>query len=136
MRQVLFRIPGLGLPIYGFGLMVVGAFYAGLMLAVWRSRREKLDPETLYDLAIWILVGGLIGARLFYVVEYWGETVNSVGAIFRVWEGGIVFYGSVIGALVAILLYRAWRAFPLLATLDAMAPSIALGIVWDASGAS
>jgi phosphatidylglycerol:prolipoprotein diacylglycerol transferase len=128
MRQVLFRIPGLDFPVHGFGLMVVLGFYAGLLLAAWRSKREKLDPEVMYDLALWLLVGGLIGARLFYVAEYWGEKVTSWVEIFKVWEGGIVFYGSVFGATAAFFLRRVLRPFPVLATLDALAPSVALGI--------
>jgi phosphatidylglycerol:prolipoprotein diacylglycerol transferase len=128
MKPVLFRLPGLGISVYGFGLMVVVAFYSATVLAAWRSRREKLDPGAIYDLAIWVLIGGLVGARLFYVAEYWGEKVNSVAEIFRIWEGGIVFYGSVFGAGVAFFVYWAFRPFPILATLDALAPSIALGI--------
>lgn len=134
MKQVLWRIPGLGIPIHGFGLMVVVGFYAGLLLAVRRSRREKLDPEVIHELAIWILIGGLAGARLFYVLEYWGERVNSIVDIFKVWEGGIVFYGSVFGAAAAFFLYRTRRPFPILATLDVLAPSIALGIAFGRLG--
>ncbi len=128
MRQVLFRIPGLGVTVYGFGLMVVVAFFVGWVLADWRSRREKLDPNLIDGLAGWLMIGGVIGARLFYVAEYWGETITSIGQIFRVWEGGIVLYGSVIGGAVAFFLFRAFRRFPVLATLDALAPSLALGI--------
>ena len=128
MRQVLFRIPGLGVPIYGFGLMVVVAFYAAMTLAVWRARREKLNADVIYDLGLAMLVGGLVGARLFFVAEYWGEKVLSVAEVFRIWEGGIVLYGSGIGAAVAFVLYRMFRPFPVLATLDALAPSIALGV--------
>ncbi|GAC1474083.1 MAG: prolipoprotein diacylglyceryl transferase [Isosphaeraceae bacterium] len=128
MKQVLFRIPSLGITVYGFGLMVVLAFYIGLILATWRARREKLDPLVMQDLAVWIVIGGLIGARLLYVVQYWGETITTIGEIFRVWEGGIVFYGSVFGGAVAFFLYRTFRAFPVLPTLDALAPSLALGL--------
>jgi phosphatidylglycerol:prolipoprotein diacylglycerol transferase len=127
MKQVLFRIPGMNVPVYGFGLMVVVAFYVALASAVWRSRREKLDPEVIYDLAVWMLVGGLVGARLFYVLEYWGERVQTVADVFKVWEGGIVFYGGVIGGFAAFFLRRLVRPFPVLATLDALAPSVALG---------
>lgn len=127
MKQVLFRIPGLGIPVYGFGFMVVVAFSVGMMLAARRSRRENLDPSLIFDLAPWLMLGGLVGARLFYIAEYWGETIQSVGEAFRVWEGGIVFYGCALGGLVAVLLYRGFRRFPVLATLDALAPSVALG---------
>jgi phosphatidylglycerol:prolipoprotein diacylglycerol transferase len=70
----------------------------------------------------------MVGARLFFVVEYWGEKILTIGEIFKIWEGGIVFYGSVIGAAVAFFLVRIFRPFPILATLDVLAPSIAIGI--------
>jgi phosphatidylglycerol:prolipoprotein diacylglycerol transferase len=127
MKQLLFRVPGLGIPVYGFGLLVVIGFYVGLFVAVRRSRRERLDPEVVYELTVWMLVGGMVGARLFYVVEYWGEKIHTIAQAFKVWEGGIVFYGGFIGGLGALFLYRAFRPFPLLPTLDAIAPSIALG---------
>lgn len=128
MRQVLFRIPALGVTVHGFGFMVVVACLAGWLLAGRRAGRVKLDPDAVHDLAIWMMVGGLVGARLFYVVDYWGETVTTVGQAIRVWEGGIAFYGAVLGASTAFFAFRAFRAFPVLATLDAVAPSVALGI--------
>lgn len=127
MKQVLFRIPGLGLPIYGFGLMVVLAFYAAVVLAMRRSRREGLDPDLVLDLALWMLAGGLIGARLFYVLEYWGERIHSFAEVFQIWQGGIVYYGGVAGGFAALLAFWAVRRFPLWATLDALAPAVALG---------
>jgi phosphatidylglycerol:prolipoprotein diacylglycerol transferase len=127
MKQVLFRIPVLNVPLYGFGVMVVVAFYVALAVALRRARRERLDPDVIYDLAVWMLVGGLVGARLFYVAEYWGERVHSLAEVFKVWEGGIVFYGGVIGGFAAFFLYRLVRPFPVLATLDTLAPSVALG---------
>ena len=68
MRQVLFTIPILGgIKIFGYGLMLFLAFLGSMNLAAWRARREKLDPEVIYDLALWVFIGGLLGARLFYV---------------------------------------------------------------------
>lgn len=128
MRQVLFRIPGVNLPIFGYGVMLFLAFLGSMYLAAWRARKEKLDPEVIYDLALWVFVGGLIGARAFYVWQYWGIRVMTVADAFKIWEGGIVFYGSVIGGTAAFFLYRALRPFPLGAVLDVVAPSLALGI--------
>lgn len=134
MKPLLFRIPVLGIPIYGFGAMLIVAVSLGLLLAVWRSRREKLDPNLILDLSSWIIIGGLVGARLLYVMEYWGETITNAREIMHVWEGGIAFYGSVIGAAAAFFLFRVFREFPVLATLDAIAPSIALGIAMGRIG--
>jgi phosphatidylglycerol:prolipoprotein diacylglycerol transferase len=128
MRQVLFRIPGLGLPVFGYGLMLFFAFLGAMNLAGWRAKREKLNPEIIFDLALWIFVGGLLGARLFYVCQYWGIRVHTIWDVFKIWEGGIVFYGSILGGTAAFFLYRALRPFPLGPVLDVVAPSLALGI--------
>ncbi|MGE3819934.1 MAG: prolipoprotein diacylglyceryl transferase [Isosphaeraceae bacterium] len=127
MKQILFEIPGLGFPVYGFGLMVVAAFYTALALAVRRAGRERLNPDSIYDVALWMLVGGVIGARLFYVVEYWGDRIHTVSDVFKIWEGGVVFYGGLVGGFLGF--FWAWRSrrFPLLPTLDALAPSVAIG---------
>src|SRR5258708_2681776 len=54
--------------------------------------------------------------------------MKTLWDVFKVWKGGIVFYGSVIGATAAFFLYRRLRPFPLGPVLDAIAPSVALGI--------
>jgi phosphatidylglycerol:prolipoprotein diacylglycerol transferase len=129
MWQVLYTIPILGgIKIFGYGLMLFVAFLASMNLAAWRARRERLDPELIYDLSVWVFVGGLLGARLFYVVQYWGDRIHTIADIFRIWEGGIVLYGSIIGGTGAFFLFRAIRPFPLLPLLDVVAPSLALGI--------
>src|SRR5579864_729146 len=130
MRQVLFRIRVFGrqIPIFGYGVMLFFAFLGSMNLAAWRAKREKLDPELIYDLALWIFIGGLIGARMFYVWQYWGDRVNNIWDVFKIWEGGIVFYGSVLGGTAAFFLYRALRPFPLELVIDVIAPALALGI--------
>lgn len=129
MRQVLYTIPIFGgIKIFGYGLMLFLAFLGSMNLAAWRSKRAKLDPEVIYDLAIWVFVGGLVGARLFYVAQYWGDRIHSLADIFKVWEGGIVLYGSIMGGTAAFFIYWFLRRFPLRPTLDVIAPALALGI--------
>src|SRR5262245_46652050 len=105
MWQVLYRIPGLGIPIFGYGVMLFIAFLAAMYLASWRAQREKLDPELFSDLAVWVFIGGLLGARIFYVIQYWGLQIRNFWDIFKVWEGGIVLYGSIIGGTATFFLY-------------------------------
>ncbi len=128
MRQVLFEVPYVGVKIFGYGLMLFFAFLGSMNLAARRARREGLDPELIYDLALWVFIGGLLGARGFYVAQYWGTRINSFAEIFEIWKGGIVLYGSVLGGAVAFFAYRAFRPFPLRPMLDVIAPAIALGI--------
>ena len=127
MMQVLFQVPGTGLRIYGFGLMLFLAFIAGLQLASFLGRRSKLDPELFYDLAFWVILGGLLGARLFYVVQH-RETLDSFWDAFKIWEGGIVLYGSLLGAAAGFLIFWRRRKFPFLPVLDCVAPAVILGV--------
>jgi phosphatidylglycerol:prolipoprotein diacylglycerol transferase len=134
MMQDLFTVPGIGLTVHGFGAMLVLAFLSSTMLAAWRCRREGLDPEIVFDMAFWVFLGGLGGARLFYVIQYWGRGITSFLEIFQFWKGGIVFYGSIIGGAVAFFVYHRLRPFPLRPFLDVMAPSIAVGILFGRLG--
>jgi phosphatidylglycerol:prolipoprotein diacylglycerol transferase len=128
MRQVLFEIPGLHVKLFGYGLMLFFAFLGAMNLAAWRARREKLDPELVYDFALWVFIGGLVGARLFYAVQYWGDKVHNLADVFKIWQGGIVLYGSIMGGAAGFFLYRLLRPFPLRPMLDVIAPALALGI--------
>lgn len=129
MRQVLFTIPVLGgIKVFGYGMMLFLAFVASMNLAAWRARRERLDPEVIYDLSLGVFLGGLIGARAFFVIQYWGVKVHTFADVFKIWEGGIVLYGSIIGGTLAFFAYRLWRPFPLRPFLDVIAPALALGI--------
>src|SRR3954464_13486076 len=95
-----------GLKVFGYGTMLFLAFLGSMNLAAWRARREKLDPELISDLALWVFIGGLVGARLFYVIQYWGDRIHNVGEVFKVWEGGIVLYGSILGGTATFFFYR------------------------------
>jgi phosphatidylglycerol:prolipoprotein diacylglycerol transferase len=135
MRQVLFTIPILGgIKVFGYGAMLVLAFISSSWLAWWRARREKLDPDVIADMAFWIFLAGLVGARLFFCIQYWGREIHSLWEAFQYWRGGIVYYGGVIGGAVAFLVYRFRYPFPLRPFLDVLAPSIAIGTLFGRLG--
>src|SRR5437588_13039550 len=106
MLQVLFRIPIKtdltpdGIPIYGFGLMLFCAFLVCTWLGGRRGEREGIPREHIQDLAIWIFIGGLLGARITYMIQY----EEPIGNFFKIWDGGLVFYGSAIGGAVGYAL--------------------------------
>ena len=135
MRQILFTIPVFGgIKVFGYGAMLVLAFASSTWLAVRRTSREKLDPELVLDMAFWLFAGGLIGARLFYCVQYWGRGIDSVLDVFQLWKGGIVYYGGILGGVLAFFLYRRVNPFPVRPYLDALAPSIAVGTLFGRLG--
>jgi phosphatidylglycerol:prolipoprotein diacylglycerol transferase len=128
VRQILFEIPYVHVKVFGYGLMLFFAFIGSMNIAANRARRVKIDPEIVYDLAFYVFIGGLVGARLFYVAQYWGVKVHTFWEIFEIWKGGIVLYGSILGGTAAFFFYRLLRRFPLLPMLDVIAPALAFGI--------
>jgi phosphatidylglycerol:prolipoprotein diacylglycerol transferase len=117
------------LTVHWYGVLIVCGFVAGLWLASRRGLRDGLSPDAIADGGVWILVGAIVGARIFHVVTYW-ETEFAQRPwweVFAIWHGGLVFYGGLVGASLATALYTRKRNLPLWRFADALAPSIALG---------
>jgi phosphatidylglycerol---prolipoprotein diacylglyceryl transferase len=124
------------LVIHWYGVMIALAFVAGLWTATLRARREKISPEKIADVTLWLMVGGIIGARIVYVTTYWREEFagQPFPEIFAIWHGGLVYYGGFIGATIAGVIYIRWKKLPFWKTADVLAPSIALGSVFGRVG--
>lgn len=128
-----------GLPIRGYGMMLLLATVAAVGLALWRAPQRGLNADFVFSLALWVFLAGIAGARLFYVIEYW-ERIRAVDATgnllwFRtllnainLTQGGLVVYGSIIGGIAAIIVFARQTGVPLLSLLDFVAPSFMLGL--------
>lgn len=128
-----------GLPIRGYGMMILLAVVAATSLAAWRGKRLGLDPDLIFSLVFWMLVPGILGARAFYVIEYWPEYWRAytdpngslgalLGSVFNITKGGLVVYGAFFGGVTGMLLFVRKHRLPLLATCDLIAPSMVLGL--------
>jgi phosphatidylglycerol:prolipoprotein diacylglycerol transferase len=112
-----------------YGIFLASGFMAGLWTASRRAMRERIHPDTIIDLGPWLLVGAIVGARIFYVVSYWDESFagRPWTEIFMVQHGGLVYYGGLIGSSLACILFALLKKLPLWKLADILAPSIALG---------
>ncbi|MFH1921289.1 MAG: prolipoprotein diacylglyceryl transferase family protein, partial [Planctomycetota bacterium] len=122
-----------GLPIRGYGVMLLVAVASTVALAVWRARRLGIDPELVLTLSFWIFVPGILGARAYYVVAHWAEFQKETpgetfSAILNVTQGGLVVYGSVIGGVLGLMAFVYKYKMPPLATFDLVTPSVLLGM--------
>ena len=117
------------------------AFLVGLWAAGRRGVRDGIAPEKVHDSGIWLLLGTIIGARTLYVITYWSTLMEKPlfpqapwTEIFMVHRGGLVFYGGLVGASLACILYAHRKKIPLWKLADVLAPSIALGYVFGRFG--
>jgi len=123
-------------PVHSYGVMTALAFVIGLWTATLRARRVNIHAEIIADVTLWIMVGTIIGARVVYVATYWKDEFagQPLSEIFAIWHGGLVFYGGLIGAIIAGAIYLRWKKLPLWKIADVLAPSIALGSVFGRIG--
>lgn len=136
MHQILFEIPTPWgkVPIFGYGFMLFLSFAIGTWIAARRAKREGVNPETLWDIAIYCFVGGVLGARILALIidPIPGDAWQQFLHFFEIWKGGMVFYGGLIGGFLAFG-FAWWRIvrpnkLSTLKIADIIAPSLALGV--------
>jgi phosphatidylglycerol:prolipoprotein diacylglycerol transferase len=110
-----------------YGILMAAAMAIGLWVAHRDARRRGVDPDDLLKAAELALLGGLVGARLYYVAFNLDYYAAAPGRILAVWEGGLAIHGGVLGGLLVGGGYAWWRRLPVLTYLDIAAPSLALG---------
>jgi phosphatidylglycerol:prolipoprotein diacylglycerol transferase len=121
-------IGGLTFTLRWYGVLIAAAMALGLWLASRDAAWRGESSEDLLKAAEIALIGGLVGARLYYVLfnlDYY--QTQAWWRVFAVWEGGLAIHGGLIGGLLAGGLYVFGRGLPLLTYLDIVAPYLALG---------
>ena len=132
MRRILFEIPlpflHKSFPVYSYGFMLMVAFFAAITIARWRARKEGLDPNKITDLGIYIVCAGILGARVFYVIQYFENYRDNLFSIFKVYEGGLVYYGGLFAAIVTLFVFARKHHLSFFNILDIVTPSTILGL--------
>lgn len=80
--------------IHTYGVMAALGFLSAILIVIFLSRRSGLPVEPMIDLAFWMVIIGFIGSRLLFVITRLDHFVQHPSEIFRVWEGGLVWYGG------------------------------------------
>jgi len=128
------RLGRTSFPIFGYGFMLLIGFLAGLKFGERRAVRAGLDPNLVFDLGFWLLIAGVVGARLFYLVQYADEVfkgkrgIEVLKAAVNLSQGGIVLYGALLGGAAAYFLFCYRHKLNPLWLADIATPSIFIGI--------
>jgi phosphatidylglycerol---prolipoprotein diacylglyceryl transferase len=135
MHPILFEIPQFEfsswvigpIPIRVYGLMVGIGFFLGIYLASRRAKKEGVDSDRILDMGVYLLLAGLVGSRLLYILTTLPDFAKNPLEAFAIWRGGLVFYGGVIVALPVGIWYVRKHNLPVWKTADIIAPYAALG---------
>lgn len=115
------------LTIHTYGLMVALGILAGVGLAEHLFRRSGGEPGRIIDIALIVVISGLVGARVLFVLINFSYYVSNPIETIMVWKGGLVFYGGLLGGILALLGCIRFYRLPLWPMLDIGAAAIALG---------
>ena len=126
---------GTGVPVRGYGAMLLAAAAAGVWLSIVRGRRMGFDADTILALGMEVFLWGIVGARLFYVLEYHdqffapGRTwLGSLWSVLNVAAGGLVVFGSLPTAALATWRFASRRGLSLPRLADCIVPGLLVGL--------
>jgi phosphatidylglycerol---prolipoprotein diacylglyceryl transferase len=141
MMRTLFHVPLLGLPIYGYGLMMVLGLLAGVWLAGRLCRSVGLNPDDFVNAGILALLSGIVGARISHVFENFSTYTdpsrsgwqNFLAAI-NITSGGLTYYGGFIFATVTLIIWGKLKKIPIPLGMDVIAPALMVGLAFGRIG--
>ena len=131
MHPRLLTIPALGrfgpFTIHTYGVLLAIAFLAGLWVASRQAKRAGLDANRITDMAVWVLIAGLVGAKALLVALDWRFFARNPRELFSVFQSGGVFYGGLVAGILVAWWYARHYHLPGWATADVLAPGVIIG---------
>lgn len=108
-----------------YSLLIMAGIAAAVMITVPRARKKGIAPDQIYYGVPWVVLGGLVGARLFYVIDHGDHFLANPMQIIR--GAGAAVYGALAGGIVASVVYAKIRHIPLGRAADSLAPGVLVG---------
>ncbi len=122
--------------IYAYGFFIAVGFVITLILASLKIRKSKagISFGNLVDLFFYTVLSAIIGSRILFVLIHFDDYRQNPMQIFKIWEGGLVFYGGLLLAIGVSLWYMRWHRLPIWKVADLISPFIALGLFFGRIG--
>lgn len=121
-----------GFTVFGFQIALYGVIIGigvicGVLVAACVAKKEGIDPDMVWDFAIYAIICSIIGARVYYVVFEWEMYKDNLLNIFNLRNGGLAIYGAVIAAFLTLFIYTRIKKQSFLQLVDVCVPGLALG---------
>ncbi|MHC4528073.1 MAG: prolipoprotein diacylglyceryl transferase, partial [Planctomycetota bacterium] len=134
MHPELFELPIIHVTVKSYGLMMVVGFVCAIYLIRRLSRDITPDPQMITNAALYSLIAGVVGARVFFVVHHWEEFQGRAASVVAIWQGGLELLGGVILAIVVIFSYLLYHKLPIRRYLDILAIGLMAALVFGRIG--
>lgn len=122
------------LTIHSYGFFIAIGFIFGILVALWRGKKLGIDSGIILDMAIYIIISAIVGARIFYIIVNYKEYLNDPVKIFYIHQGGLVFYGGLVGVLIATAYYIKINKLDYFMIADGLIPTLPFGHFWGRIG--
>ena len=122
MDPVAFSIGNIDIKWYS--LLILAGIIIAFFLADFRAKKMELNKDFIFDVGFWVVVFGILGARLYYVLFNWGLYKNDLLEIFRIWNGGLAIHGGLIAGFITLFVYCKRRNVELFKITDIAVPSV------------
>ncbi len=119
--------------IKSYGLMLALSFAIGLWLSIRRGRVHGVTSEQVTDMVFGMLISGIVGVRLFFVLTHWGDFHPWYKA-FYIWDGGLTLYGGILASTTMVYVLARRRGIPFLVMADIFAPVVLMGVGFSRIG--
>jgi prolipoprotein diacylglyceryl transferase len=113
-------------PFHMYGVILAVGVLVGVYVAEQRWRRRGYPKDGIYDIAFWVVIWGVIGARVYHVITDYQRFEDDPWRAFQIWRGGLSIWGAVIGGALAVIVITYRRKLPTLAVMDCMSVGIVL----------
>lgn len=113
--------------IYWYAIIILTGFLLGLAFVYFTCEKRGVKKEHVWDIALFGLVAGIIGARIYYCIFSWNEFKNNFLGVFEIWNGGLAIYGGIIGAVISTYIYCRIKKINFLNVADVCSPGLFIG---------
>jgi phosphatidylglycerol:prolipoprotein diacylglycerol transferase len=113
-----------GVEIRWYTLAIIAGIIAAVIISIFEGKRKGIPPESIISLVPWVLIGGIIGARLFHIVDHWGYYMANPALIFQLQHGGLAIWGALVGGTVAAIAYTRISRVQFWKLADALVPGL------------
>jgi phosphatidylglycerol---prolipoprotein diacylglyceryl transferase len=112
------------LPLHAYGLLLA----VGVLVAAWVAERRWIargnDAKTFNDMAVWIVIGGVVGARVYHVISDYELFTGDWLRVFQIWEGGLSIWGVLAGGAIAVIVMTRIKRVETLVLMDCIVPGL------------